>query len=783
MRTEYVTRTRIAVDGRGDAEARLDFPRASGKGKARARAVRRLAVIYKIDARHPWRTMHYNPASPDAPAPTPDELTLELSGTPERVARYLSAVPRYLAAVEALATRAVRVYGQWARSVAAEEALEYVDAGGRRAYAAQFRAAAFTAGADYLGIASLPPRDLDPSRPMWDQAARIVWDLVKVGTPVNLYAMHDEAEAEELLASADRAPAPTPADVAFERELAELRTAQARRSVALFAALDGEELPSVADLPAVEEAPAEDVVEGQEDEELPAVPLTRVQRRWLHTAAAHPEGHLPEEVNLRTVRALGLAGYAEWSSSRPYAGRLSEAVWKPRGGEVRITAAGRQRAEREERELVVVVACGGRKAVYSDGLRKGEPVIGARAGELYVGSYHRAARRAADVLTRDGRAGRVVILSARYGLVELDEHLLNYNLRAGDPGTVDGETLRRQAHALGISGAAVTVLGGRAYTKLAREVWEDVVEPLAGTRGIGEQLGRLADIYAPDRHRVAVEAELVEDQAEELGLAEEPLARPAAGRAAEVRVETAPAALVRVRHPRALSGYLSRRLSRGALSRPVSCADSPFPPSVVRTRQRGGQGDALPTCHPYRWTAARPEDRLSVMRDGERMRPMIAAASVALVLLSTGCVSVAPQGPTPRLSPAAAPRPAPSSESVTQAPAREELVRVGSAPSSPPARPKRTAATPPEESAAAPHSPGRPAVAPVVPRRAYRPEPPRRVRPAAPPRREVRPPVRRPAPVRRPSTGGYGMADVCRSAQGVADPSLVALCGSAYGGK
>ncbi|MEV7842043.1 hypothetical protein OH749_31585 (plasmid) [Streptomyces albidoflavus] len=772
MRTEYVTRTRIAVDGRGDAEARLDFPRASGKGKARARAVRRLAVIYKIDARHPWRTMHYNPASPDAPAPTPDELTLELSGTPERVARYLSAVPRYLAAVEALATRAVRVYGQWARSVAAEEALEYVDAGGRRAYAAQFRAAAFAAGADYLGIASLPPRDLDPSRPMWDQAARIVWDLVKVETPVNLYAMHDEAEAEELLASADRAPAPTPAGVAFERELAELRTAQGRRSVALFAALDGEELPSVAGLPAVEEAPAEDVVEGQEDEELPAVPLTRVQRRWLHTAAAHPEGHLPEEVNLRTVRALGLAGYAEWSSPGPYSGHLSEAEWKPRGGEVRITAAGRRRAEREERELVVIVACGGRKAVYTEGLRKGEPVIGARAGELYVGSYHRAARRAADVLTRDGRAGRVLILSAKYGLVELDEYLSTYNLRAGDPGTVDGETLRRQAHALGISGAAVTVLGGRAYSELAREVWEDVVEPLAGSRGIGEQLGRLADIYAPDRHQAAAEVELVEDQAEELGLDEEPVARPAAVRAAEVRVETASAAPARVRRHRAGSGHLSHHLSRGALSRRVSCADSPFPLPAVRTRQ----GDALPACHPYRWTSARPEGRLSVMRDGRRMRPMIAAASVALVLLTAGCVSVNPHGPTPRLSPAAAPRPAHSPEPITQAPAREELVRVGPDPSSPPA-PKRAAASPPKKSAAAPGSPRRSAVTPAVPRRTYRPEPPRRVRPAAPPRREVRPPVRR------PSTGGYGMADVCRSAHGVADPSLVALCGSAYGGK
>ncbi|MGV9310475.1 MULTISPECIES: hypothetical protein [unclassified Nonomuraea] len=43
------------------------------------------------------------------------------------------------------------------------------------------------------------------------------------------------------------------------------------------------------------------------------------------------------------------------------------------------------------------------------------------AGELYTGSYHRAARRAADALTHDG--GRVLNLSALHGLVELDQML------------------------------------------------------------------------------------------------------------------------------------------------------------------------------------------------------------------------------------------------------------------------------------------------------------------------------------------------------------------------
>jgi len=513
MPTEYVVPSRIGVD-RDRAEAALDFPRAAGKGKARAAAVRRLATIYRVAAHYPRRVHHYNPASPDAPLPTADELRLDVSGDPERVARLLSAAPRYLARVEALATKAARVYGRWARSAAGEEALEYVDAAGRRAYAARFRADAFKAAADFYGIAALP-RPVDLAAPMWDQAARVAWDLVKAEGRVNLYAMHDEAEAAELLAAAIRAP--DPYAKAHEREAAELLAADLRRSRRLVAALDAEE--------PVEEAAAEELVgdqedEGQEDEELPAVPLTRVQRRWLHTAAAHPAGHFPTGCNLRTLAALETAGYVEWAPPYHHGRRLPIAdSLKPHPGTVRITTAGRRRAAREERERVVIVACGGRKAVYADGLRKGEPVIGARAGELYVGSYHRAARRAADVLTRTGRAGRVLILSAKHGLVELDKHILNYNLRAGDPGTVDGEELRRQAHELGISGAAVTVLGGRAYVGLAREVWEDVDTPLAKARGIGDHLARLAAIYDPERRpaEVAAVEELPAEVAEASG--------------------------------------------------------------------------------------------------------------------------------------------------------------------------------------------------------------------------------------------------------------------------
>ncbi|MCZ1012058.1 YaaA family protein [Streptomyces lydicus] len=125
------------------------------------------------------------------------------------------------------------------------------------------------------------------------------------------------------------------------------------------------------------------------------------------------------------------------------------------------------------------------------------------AGERYTGSYHSALRRAADALTHGGRAGRVLILSSLYGFLELHDLIAPYDMRMGDEGSVSGDQIRRQAADLGILGADVTVLGPRAYVDASRAVWEDLTAPLAGARGIGEQLARLADIYDPGRYSQA----------------------------------------------------------------------------------------------------------------------------------------------------------------------------------------------------------------------------------------------------------------------------------------
>ncbi|MFJ4741083.1 DUF6884 domain-containing protein [Streptomyces sp. NPDC088775] len=148
-------------------------------------------------------------------------------------------------------------------------------------------------------------------------------------------------------------------------------------------------------------------------------------------------------------------------------------------------------AEEADDARVIIVPCGGKKAETA----KGQPVDAAPAGELYTGSYHAATRKAAKQLARPG--DRIVIMSARFGLVDLTEWLPNYDLRAGDPGTVDADTLKGQAARLWLHQRPAVVLAGKAYTELARHVWADAVNPLDGCAGMGEQLARLARLGNP----------------------------------------------------------------------------------------------------------------------------------------------------------------------------------------------------------------------------------------------------------------------------------------------
>lgn len=141
------------------------------------------------------------------------------------------------------------------------------------------------------------------------------------------------------------------------------------------------------------------------------------------------------------------------------------------------------RAAEAAPDEVVIVPCGGKKLPTA-----------APAGDLYVGSYHRACRRAAAA-----RGGRLLILSALHGLLDPATIIEPYDLRMGQPGSVTPARVREQAAALGILDARVTVLAGRAYADVVSAVWPDADRPLNGTRGIGQQLASLAAIATMPR--------------------------------------------------------------------------------------------------------------------------------------------------------------------------------------------------------------------------------------------------------------------------------------------
>ncbi|MGW2465163.1 DUF6884 domain-containing protein [Streptomyces sp. NPDC001761] len=129
------------------------------------------------------------------------------------------------------------------------------------------------------------------------------------------------------------------------------------------------------------------------------------------------------------------------------------------------------------RPELVVVPCGARKLDHR-----------ARAADMYVGSYHRACRRAAEALQPD----RLVILSAFYGLLDLGDEIDPYDVPHGHPDAVTAPELREQAERLGLSALdPVVVLGGARHVCLAKTLWPHAHTPLTGTRGMGEQVARL----------------------------------------------------------------------------------------------------------------------------------------------------------------------------------------------------------------------------------------------------------------------------------------------------
>lgn len=120
----------------------------------------------------------------------------------------------------------------------------------------------------------------------------------------------------------------------------------------------------------------------------------------------------------------------------------------------------------------------------------------APAAELYVGSWHRLARRAGQRLVDDGRVDGLRILSALHGLVTLDQVVEPYDV------TIDRKPAPELVELVGSQLAVADVqlviaLAPARYVETIRQTrMVSTWSPLTGCTGVGYQRQRLARIAA-----------------------------------------------------------------------------------------------------------------------------------------------------------------------------------------------------------------------------------------------------------------------------------------------
>lgn len=149
--------------------------------------------------------------------------------------------------------------------------------------------------------------------------------------------------------------------------------------------------------------------------------------------------------------------------------------------------------------VLVVVPCGRKKLPQA-----------APAADLYVGN--RLAQQAAATIAARTPGARVVILSALHGLVDLADVIAPYDVTMGDPDAIAPAELAAQLAATGAR--RVIALTPKAYSAAlaaaCRVTGAELVDHLAGSRGLPEQRGRLARLRDAVAEQPAESAPAVE---------------------------------------------------------------------------------------------------------------------------------------------------------------------------------------------------------------------------------------------------------------------------------
>lgn len=123
---------------------------------------------------------------------------------------------------------------------------------------------------------------------------------------------------------------------------------------------------------------------------------------------------------------------------------------------------------------LVLITCGSKK--------RSTPCA---AADLYTGIYFGKMVRFARTIAPDSR---IYIVSAKHGLLRMNQIIAPYNLRMGKPGSITADIIKRQAEALGLRpDERVIFVGGSDYLPVLAPTFTNIERPLVGKGTIGKQ--------------------------------------------------------------------------------------------------------------------------------------------------------------------------------------------------------------------------------------------------------------------------------------------------------
>lgn len=123
--------------------------------------------------------------------------------------------------------------------------------------------------------------------------------------------------------------------------------------------------------------------------------------------------------------------------------------------------------------MIIIVGCG-----------KSKLKSRSRADELYQGSLFKKRISLARTITTDDQ---IFILSAKYGLVSVDQLIDPYELKMGQRGSITARMLSLQAKRLNIRGT-IGILASGPYIIMAQQVFDNVKIITPPHLGIGKQM-------------------------------------------------------------------------------------------------------------------------------------------------------------------------------------------------------------------------------------------------------------------------------------------------------